>query len=339
VPGGSDDVRAKSDECLKLADGYWNQAQAATGRAKDGLLVRAGFWYGHVEWNESAMVNARITKRLEEIRSARRLPGGGGAKPGDVITNSIGMKLAFIPTGDFWMGASREQIQWAVGQAQGHYGASVRDLIVECVPREGPPRRVAIRVPFHIGVFEVTQSEFQKVMRGAGAAQQPARADSARLPVASVSWNGAVEFCRRLSSLPEEQAARREYRLPTEAEWECACLAGLTVAEPSRASGFSDAWYGSNSDRTTHPGGQRRPNAWGLCDMLGNVSEWCHNTYDANYFAQFPTAGDSRPNAPRTARGGSFRDVSVACRPSFRSKTDPSARTPEIGFRVVCTVK
>jgi formylglycine-generating enzyme required for sulfatase activity len=251
------------------------------------------------------------------------------------------MQFALIPAGEFWMGSSEEHIKWAIEYANSHY---IRpNQIAERIAREGPPRRVFVRIPFYLGVFEVTQSEFQQIMGpnsiARPAQQQPPAGDYARLPVGNVSWNEAVEFCRRLSRSPRERAARCQYRLPTEAEWEYACFAGATVSEPNRLKGIYNVtgttWYASNSGKNPHCVGEKQPNKWGLYDMLGNVAEWCFNQYDVNYFAQSPPTSKKSPNAPRAVRGGSFADGSLSSRPSYRSQAAPDSRKPEIGFRVV----
>ena len=138
-----------------------------------------------------------------------------------------------------------------------------------------------ITKPFCIGVFEVTQQQYQKVM-----GTNPSRFKGPQNPVEQVSWNDAVEFCRKLSALPAEKSSGYEYRLPTEAEWEYACRAGTTTKYSfgDSESELGDyAWYGlverlmeiaderGNSGEKSHPVGGKKPNAWGLFDMHGNV--------------------------------------------------------------------
>ena len=98
--------------------------------------------------------------------------------------------------------------------------------------------------------------------------------DTSRHPVETVNWDDAMEFCRKLSAMPAERAARRVYRLPTEAEWEYACRAGTTTRWYSGddEAGLADvAWFNKNAGGMTHPVGEKKPNAWGLYDMHGNV--------------------------------------------------------------------
>jgi eukaryotic-like serine/threonine-protein kinase len=143
-------------------------------------------------------------------------------------------------------------------------------------------------------VYEVTQGEYERVM---GTNPSHFKGDP-RLPVETVSWQDAMTFCERLSALPAERSAGRVYRLPTEAEWEYACRAGSTTIYSfgdSEGSLGDYAWYDSNSGSKTHPVGQKRPNAWGLYDMHGNVWEWCSDWYDGSYYASSPVDDPTGP--------------------------------------------
>ena len=119
----------------------------------------------------------------------------------DAVVNSIGMKLKLLPASEFTMG-----------------------LPNVLFPDEQPPHQVTLSRPFYLGVYEVTQAEYQQVM-----GKNPSKFKGVTNLVDSVSWDEVVEFCRKLSALPAEKAAGRVYRLPTEAEWEYACRAGTTT--------------------------------------------------------------------------------------------------------------
>ena len=123
--------------------------------------------------------------------------------------------------------------------------------------------------------------------------------DTGRYPVEMVNWEEAQEFCRKLSALPAERAARRSYRLPTEAEWEYTCRAGTLTrwsCGDNAAVLKDNAWFRDNAGGATHPVGQKRPNAWNLCDMHGNVNQWCADWFAADYGVR--VAG-RRPDRPR----------------------------------------
>ena len=150
------------------------------------------------------------------------------------ITNSIGMKLVLIPPGEFMMGSPKELIEEelkAHGDDQGSASGTRSGL-----PGEGPQHRVRITKPFYLGRYLVTQEEYQRVVGNNPSEfsatgqhkDQVAGQDTKRFPVENVSWDDAVEFCRKLSEMPEEKAAGRTYRLPSEAQWEYACRAGST---------------------------------------------------------------------------------------------------------------
>ncbi|MCY2987715.1 MAG: SUMF1/EgtB/PvdO family nonheme iron enzyme, partial [Planctomycetota bacterium] len=231
----------------------------------------------------------------------------------ETLTNSIGMKLVLIPAGEFLMGSPDSESSARSG--------------------EKPQHRVRITTPFYLGVYEVTQTQYQNVV-----GSNPSHFKGESLPVEDVSWADAVEFCKRLSEEFEERAAWRTYRLPTEAEWECACRAGST----SKYS-FGDsedelgtyAWYGKNSGNTTHPVGAKQANVWGLYDMHGNVWEWC-----ADGYGPYAAGSASDPSGPGSAsrqvlRGGSWSiDGGGDCRSANRGMYKPWERNLLSGFRV-----
>jgi len=230
-------------------------------------------------------------------------------------TNSIGMKLKLIPAGEFQMGSPDS-------------GSDARD-------REKPQHLVQITKPFYLGVYEITQQQYEKVM-----GKNPTRFKGAKNPVDSMTWTEAVEFCRRLSELPEEKAAGHVYRLPTEAEWEYSCRAGTTT---KYSLGDSDsqlgeyAWFEKNSGDTTHPVGQKKVNSWGLCDMHGNVWEWCQDWYGS-----YPSGSVTDPQGPksgsrRSLRGGAFNYQPSHVRSAVRDYALPGGRATVFGFRVART--
>ena len=198
----------------------------------------------------------------------------------------------------------------------------------------GNAHKVTLTKPFEIGVYEVTQKQYEQVMGTNLSAYK-----GAQNPVDTVSWHEAVEFCRKLSALPAEQAAGRVYRLPTEAEWEYACRGGTTTLysfgdDESQLGQY--AWYDKNSGNTTHAVGGKKPNPWGLYDMHGQVWEWCEDWYGeyAPSASEDPMGASS--GSSRVLRGGSWVFNADFCRSAFRGSNAPSNRGYYVGFRVVC---
>jgi formylglycine-generating enzyme required for sulfatase activity len=233
------------------------------------------------------------------------------------LTNSIGMKLVLIPAGNFQMGSDRG------------------------FDDEVPVHRVTLTRPFYLGVTEVTQAQYEETM-GDNPSQLVGRPD---LPVDTVPWDKAVAFCEKLS---EREGVK--YRLPTEAEWEYACRAGGTGrfglgeggVEVTGENVEEYAWFRLNSAET-QPVAQKKPNAWGLYDMHGNVFEWCQDNW-----LEYPNkpAVDPVALAPKgqkkgewfVLRGGSWEwglDNGTA---SARCRCKKALRSRTVGFRVARSV-
>jgi len=194
---------------------------------------------------------------------------------------------------------------------------------------EGPVHEVELD-GFWLGKYEVTQEQYQAIM-----GTNPSRFKDPKNPVESVSWDDAVEFCKRLS-----QKTGKTFRLPTEAEWEYACRAGSRsrFCFGDSVSQLGDyAWYNSNSGNQTQPVGQRQPNAWGLYDMHGNVWEWCSDWYGEDYYGNFPRKNATGPTSGqyRVLRGGSWFNYPRYCRSAYRLGVTPTNTGVVYGFRVV----
>jgi formylglycine-generating enzyme required for sulfatase activity len=209
-------------------------------------------------------------------------------------------------------------------------------------PDERPPHRVRISRDFEIGKYEVTQAQWETVMRSghmstANPAQRtdPSRFKGADLPVENISWDEVQQFLRALNS----RDPKYTYRLPTEAEWEYAARAG----REGDAKGDLDAtaWYEVNSDGKTHPVGQKQPNAWGLYDVDGNVREWVEDWYGPDYYENSPPADPRGPDSGsyRVYRGGCWFAAAKYCRPAARTFDFPVQRYDSVGFRLVRTPK
>lgn len=185
--------------------------------------------------------------------------------------------------------------------------------------------------PYRLAAFPVTQGLYASVT-----GSRPSAAHGDRLPVEGVSWWDAVRFCNALSErdgLVPVYTVHRDgegidcdmtaggYRLPTEAEWEHACRAGTTG--PHYGPLDEVAWYRRNSGERIHEVGGKRPNPWGLYDMLGNVWNWCWDFYDPDVYGTY-----------RVLRGGGWFDEHWSCRASARRRSHPTFRVDDVGFRV-----
>lgn len=209
------------------------------------------------------------------------------------------------------------------------------DILGSGDPDEKPVHEVFVD-DFWIGMYPVTQGQWQKVMKN-----NPSRFKSGDdYPVDSVSWEEVQEFVRRLN-----RDTGRKYRLPTEAEWEYAARSG---GKEENWAGTNDvsklgeyAWYGENSGGRTHPVGRKKPNGLGLYDMSGNVLEWCADWYEEKYCENSPI---ENPKAPATGkyrvlRGGSWEYAPEHLRISRRDRGAPSVRKDYIGFRLALPVE
>ena len=211
---------------------------------------------------------------------------------------------------------------------------------------EGPQTIVTLSRGFWIAKYLVTQGDYQAVI-GANPSGFPG--DLSR-PVESVTWLDATNYCAALTQ--QELAAGRippgsHYRLPTEAEWECAARAGSSTRfyygdDPGATTLSCHAWYAAIGGATTHPVGLKEPNAWGLYDMEGNVWEWCQDCYGAypGGFQTDPQGPDSNAAGVKVIRGGAWDAFDSDCR-SARRMTEgasPFVKDFIIGFRVVLAI-
>ena len=265
------------------------------------------------------------------------------------------MEFIAIPGGTFLMGTPEElrpqMIDWGWWE--------------EYMVSEFPRHQVTV-APFYLGKYPVTQAQWQ-VMMG----NNPSRFEGANRPVEQIRWIDVERFIQRLNELVEAHSrAPLRFKLPSEAEWEYACRAGAETIWPfgddpsflsahawfdGHSDGWSDEyndgrWFDGNCDGETHPVGEKLPNAFGLYDMLGNVSEYCaddwHNTYDdapadgsvwkipASESARLREFSDER----KIARGGNFAAYPPDCRPASRMSSAVSARgICSHGVRIACS--
>lgn len=230
------------------------------------------------------------------------------------LPQDLSLEMMLIPSGTFLMGSPKNE----------------SDRFDDEIPQH------LVTVPsFLMGKYPVTQAQWKavatlpKVERDLDA--DPAYFKGDNHPVESVSWYDAVEFCARLST-----ATSREYRLPTESEWEYACRAGM--ATPFHfGKAISKKQANFNSSSTTRVG-KYPPNNWGLYDMHGNVAEWCQDHWHDDYIGA-PSDGSAwlkSNEGRRVLCGGSWFDGPGSCRSAFRDDYSPDFHEDYIGFRVVC---
>ena len=246
-----------------------------------------------------------LTAKLGESETALRTP----REVGESWTNSLGMEFMWIEAGRFLMGSPEHE-----------EGREVDELQHEVQIREG----------FWMKKYEVTQGEWESLM---GANPSYHNECGPRCPVEQVSWFDAEDLIRRLNG--RESGKGYRYRLPTEAEWEYAARSGTTGARYGDLDEI--AWYSGNSGSTLRPAGQKRANAWGLHDMLGNVFEWT-----ADWYGKYPSSLVTGPQGPSTGsyrviRGGGWYGYAGDVRSANRDGNSPGDRIGSVGFRLVRT--
>ncbi len=195
------------------------------------------------------------------------------------------------------------------------------------------PRDVAIERDYWMQTTEVTQRQWKSLMK-----DEPwSFKGLPDLPVEGVTWDDARVFLGKLAEASGSQLKGRKPGLPTEAEWEHACRAGskgrYSFGDDEGQLG-EHAWFTSNTKRSTEPAGRKRPNAWGLFDMHGNVAEWCEDLYAFDPSKPPPPPKDDEPQM-RTLRGGSWNDRAVNCRTANRERGPSTQTSMFVGFRAV----
>jgi eukaryotic-like serine/threonine-protein kinase len=276
------------------------------------------------------------------------------------VTNSVGMKLRLVPPGDFVMGSFPAEVVEALEIAED-------PLYRDSIKSEAPQHHVRLSEPWFMGVHEVMQEQYETVsgenpsyFSAQGRGQyEVTDLDTGSFPVETVSWNEAAQFCNALSrreGLVEKYVWQGEtctpqagsgYHLPTEAQWEFACRAGTTTrywfsATGERLSNYG--WHKGNAKGRTHSVGQLRPNPFGLYDLIGNVSEWCQDGWQLDYYAQFDDQTAVDPTGPssdfffRILRGGNLRNQVLQNRSARRILGGPNYAVEFVGLRVAISV-
>jgi formylglycine-generating enzyme required for sulfatase activity len=315
-------------------------------------------------------VTARCSLGSDEIRSDDSEKKTNNEQ---VVTNSIGMKLAWIPEGKFRMGSSKSEqdlIRKQHGERAGDYASQEFE------------HTVVLTKGFYLGVCEVTVGQFKQFIKATGyktEAEKNGRGGSGfdedkmkaywqkakynwqvtglqqtdDHPVVNVTWDDAKAFCAWLS-----KKERKTYALPTEAQWEYSCRAGTTTAfcsgdDPetlaqvgnvpdaalkAKLPTLKDVIAANDGYAVTAPVGKFRKNNFGICDMHGNVAEWCEDEYDRDYYKESPEKDPVfvLKGATRVCRGGDWYYGARMCRSAYRSMGLPDGQNFLIGFRVCC---
>ncbi len=253
-------------------------------------------------------------KPVEQGKARPEAVGGKTKSPPKEVTVDLGksvkLEMVLIPAGEFMMGSP--------------------DSDKDAQSLDKPLHRVRITKPFYLGKYLVTQEQWQTVM-----GSNPSYFKGPKNPVEQVSWEDCREFVEKLNV----KAGGGKFSLPTEAQWEYACRAGSTTRycfgdDQDRLGEY--AWFAYNSDSTTHPVGQKKPNAWGLYDMHGNVWEWCADWFDDRYYAGSPKDDPTGPTtgSDRVLRAGSWGSRAGFCRSVSRISYGHGDRCYYLGLRV-----
>ncbi|MGO8690431.1 MAG: formylglycine-generating enzyme family protein [Thermoguttaceae bacterium] len=226
------------------------------------------------------------------------------------VGGGVKLELVLIPAGEFLMGSP--------------------DSDNDAGNDEKPQHRVRITKPFYLGKYLVTQEQWQAVM-----GNKRSNSKGPRNLVEQTSWDDCQKFMEKLN----EKVGGGTFSLPTEAQWEYACRAGSTTRyffgdDESQLGRY--AWYAENSGGKTHPVGGKKPNAWGLYDMHGNVWQWCADWYNAGYYKESPVDDPTGPTtgSGRVNRGGSWNYTARYCRSAYRNSRLPGRGNDNRGLRV-----
>ncbi len=259
--------------------------------------------------------SCRLTAALAVLAFAGHV--GRAATPAEktvLLPGGVPLRFVWIGPGTYWRGSTETE------------AGRDRD--------EGPRHEVTLTRGFFLGVFEVTQAQWQAVTGGNPAVFKRGP-EAAPRPVESVSWEDCQVFITRLNAL-----RLGIFRLPTEAEWEYAARAGSTTRFPwgddaKEWETYAHAWANSRSFAITHPVGQKPPNAWGLYDMHGNVWEWCSDWYGPYAAGSWRDPAGPAEGRERVFRGGSWYDFPVSLRSANRHRHEAAGRYTAVGLRLV----
>ena len=278
-----------------------------------------------VNWTEIASASSPYKVKISDKKLFFCAKGETSKNMTIPLSDTVSLDMIWIEPGTFTMGSPSDELGRDSDETQ---------------------HQVTLTRGYWLGKYEVTQAQYEAVM-----GTNPSYFKGADFPVEKVSWYNAMDFCAKLTDI--ERAAGRlpegyEYTLPTEAQWEYACRAETTTALNS-GKNLSDknkcpemdevGWYEYNSDSTTHPVGQKMPNAWGLYDMHGNVFEWCLDWYGSYPSSAVTDPKGSSSGSYRVIRGGSWNFNAYSCRSAYRFDSTPSDFNRNYyGFRVALSI-
>lgn len=299
-----------------------------------------------------------------EDAAYREFSGASAGQPRD--DNRLAMKFVWCPPGSFVMGAIQtvngkqvnenqeaEELHHRLDQLDAQRAAGVAlekeddeetDTVLLFNRKPRRETKVFLLHGYWLGKYEVTRAEFRRVMEKAPWENPRVVTPGDDYPATYVSWNDGTEFCRRFTE-QERKAGRLprgwEYRLPTEAQWERACRARATTRYS-----FGDdekllddyGWHAGNTRKEPYPHrvGLKKPNAWGLHDMHGNVLEWCRDWYGNLPGGLGPEITEEGPQK-KVQRGGCWGIPAPACRSGARFMEPPELKKLDFGFRVACS--
>ncbi len=275
-------------------------------------------------------------------------------------TNSLGMKFRLIPPGEFLMGSTDVQITVALQSISGLQDNELQNQIRS----EAPQHRVIITKPYYLGVHQVTEEQYLRVMQRPPEVHTQFNRDTppyrergrAGFPLSDVMWIEVTEFCSRLCELehlPASYASARlvrssGYLLPTEAQWEQGCRAGTPSAYwcGDGDQVWKSGWCISNSEGRIHIVGELNANPYGLFDTIGNLFEWCQDRWSLDRYATFSTTPAVDPEGPsqdtqlneHVLRGGSFGYTEVIARSAARRPSPKGYADAQHGARLALTV-
>ena len=295
------DSFGKSDDCYELT---------AFRAFRDNWLVKEGNWFSADDISSACDVVVSERKQTVEPEFNELF---------EFLKQKYNLELVRCPAGTFMMGSPSRELGRSPNEIQ---------------------HQVTISKDFNIAKYPVTQAQYKAIM-----GNNPSYFKGENNPVECVSWVNAKEFCDKLNKLTKStRPAVYRFDLPTEAQWEYACRAGTTTSLNSgknitESIGYCSnvdevGWYYGNSGRTTHPVGLKKPNAWGIYDMHGNVCEWCRDRCD-----EYPSGSCTDPEGPdsgsyRVYRGSGWRSFPWYCRSANRCNYAPDFEDCDLGFRI-----